>query len=325
MSTKKKEAAAPAKKSGSGSSLVNRFTQAIIADSQNDRPRVRTIPAPTQLMQMATGFNQTKQELEDLRRSAGGGIQIDLGLLESSPYQIGGIVENRVLQLIDNFRANPQNTPIVVRPLAGGRYQIIAGHHRAEAFRRLGRKSILAVVTERDDADTQRLVFYDNLLAPNLPPYHLYLGMSNLKRSFDMTIRELVESSGFAKVVVQRMLSFEKMPAECHSILEKNPDLIPLHIAEQLASFAEEKGDVIAKGLQLLAADKLKKSEIVEYVRTSGTKRSAPEKRVLSIEKNGVALAKVTVKAGVFTVQPADKRRAKEFEAAIQKAIEGLG
>lgn len=323
MTAKKKETA-PAKKTGSGSSLVNRFTAAIIADSQSERPRVRTIPAPTQLMQMATGFNQTKQELEELRRSSGGGVQVELDSLEASPFQIGGIVEGRVQQLIDNLRHNPQNTPIVVRPVAIGRYQIIAGHHRAEAFRRLGRKTIMAVITERDDAEAQRLVFYDNLLAPNLPPYHLFLGMSNLRKTFGMSIRDLAESSGFAKVVVQRMLSFDKLPAECHTILERQPDLLPAHIAEQLASFAEEKGDVITAGMQLLAAEKLKKSEIVEYVRTSGAKRTAPEKRVVSVERGGVVLAKMTIKSGVVTIQPSDKRKAAAIEAAIKRALESM-
>ncbi|MEO1236055.1 MAG: ParB N-terminal domain-containing protein [Planctomycetota bacterium] len=55
-------------------------------------------------------------------------------------------------KLCDHLDESGRYPPVVVRPFKGGDYQILDGHHRVEALRRLGRDEARCVVWDVDDA-----------------------------------------------------------------------------------------------------------------------------------------------------------------------------
>lgn len=54
--------------------------------------------------------------------------------------------------------------PILVRPINGGRYEVVSGNHRFMAARELGYETVPAVVKEMNDATAQRLALNLNLI-----------------------------------------------------------------------------------------------------------------------------------------------------------------
>src|ERR1017187_3829041 len=74
--------------------------------------------------------------------------QIPLEPLAHNPYQTRTVSldPNALNELAASIQAVGVLQPIVVRPVAGGRYQVIAGERRCEAARMLHHQTIPAVV-----------------------------------------------------------------------------------------------------------------------------------------------------------------------------------
>lgn len=74
---------------------------------------------------------------------------------------------------LDTLAQSIQNTglihPIIVRPLEQG-YEIIDGHRRVEAYKRLNRGQIMAIIKDVSDRDAQVMHVIGNLQRKNLKP-----------------------------------------------------------------------------------------------------------------------------------------------------------
>ena len=70
----------------------------------------------------------------------------------------------RLEQLASSINNVGLMTPIIVRPVEGGKYEIICGHNRTNAMRELGRDTISADVREDLSDDEALGLFYDSNL-----------------------------------------------------------------------------------------------------------------------------------------------------------------
>ncbi|WP_180970116.1 ParB/RepB/Spo0J family partition protein [Deinococcus planocerae] len=81
-----------------------------------------------------------------------------------SPFQYRYHVdEGRLQALMGSIAARELYQPITVRPLQAGVYEVVLGHRRLEAFKRLGRGAIPAIVREYGDAEAIRALLDENL------------------------------------------------------------------------------------------------------------------------------------------------------------------
>ena len=90
---------------------------------------------------------------------------IPLADLEPSPFQYRYTLdEGAVEALALSIQAQELYQPITVRPTGlPGKYQVVLGHRRMEAFRRLGRPAVPAMIREYDDPQTLRAMLDENL------------------------------------------------------------------------------------------------------------------------------------------------------------------
>lgn len=89
---------------------------------------------------------------------------IPLTDVRPSPFQYRyHIDDGRLQELMESIAARELYQPITVRPLDTGTYEVVLGHRRLEAFRRLGRGTIPAIVREYDDAQAIRALLDENL------------------------------------------------------------------------------------------------------------------------------------------------------------------
>jgi len=90
---------------------------------------------------------------------------IPLDDLEPSPFQYRYTLdEGAVEALAQSIQAQELYQPITVRPTGQpGRYQVVLGHRRMEAFRRLKRTAVPAMIREYDDLQALRAMLDENL------------------------------------------------------------------------------------------------------------------------------------------------------------------
>lgn len=67
---------------------------------------------------------------------------------EGHPFKVADNEE--MDQLVESIMTQGVLTPLVVRPLANGEYEVISGHRRLHACKRAGIESVSAVITEMD-------------------------------------------------------------------------------------------------------------------------------------------------------------------------------
>ena len=67
---------------------------------------------------------------------------------EGHPFKVADNEE--MDQLVESFQAQGVLTPLVVRPLNNGEYEVISGHRRLHACKRAGIETVPAMITEMD-------------------------------------------------------------------------------------------------------------------------------------------------------------------------------
>ena len=84
---------------------------------------------------------------------------IPLAQLEAHPLNANVMSEAMLAKLVSHIRATGLYPPIIVRPLAGGDcFQMLDGHHRAVALRRLGHTHARCEVWDVSDAQAAMLL-----------------------------------------------------------------------------------------------------------------------------------------------------------------------
>lgn len=236
--------------------------------------------APAQLLQ-ATGMHR---DLEELKKQKASGVQLRLSQLRPSPYQRGGLVESRVVALMGNLEKNPLSSPVVVRATAEDDvYELVAGHHRAEAFRRLNRSEISAVVRELSDDEAERVVFYDNLFAPELTDYDKYLGFAARKASRGYTQEQLAQEAGVPQSVVSRLLSIEKLPAAAQAFIKENAHQpgISARLFQSLTPLSDSHPERVVEAVQRVAQGRLNVLAAADWVTTTEKPAPAPASKMV--------------------------------------------
>jgi ParB family chromosome partitioning protein len=240
------------------------------------RPRGSgAIAAPVQLAQLSAGYQQLQSKVQELESRAGRPVVLRLDSLRPSRFQTAGIDEARVESLRANLENNSQATPIVVRTVGEGIHEIIAGHHRAEAFKRLDREEIDAVVKDYADDEAMALVFFDNFLAPEIPDFHKYLGFDQIRRASGLSQEALAKKAGVSRSLVTQLFSFERLPAEALELIASSPRSVGANLAQGLAHYAAEQPERVTQAIRLVIEKKLDQSKAVAMLREEAHKPRA--------------------------------------------------
>ncbi len=103
---------------------------------------------------------------------------------KSQPFRSYG--ETELAELVENIRQHGIITPLRVRPI-GRRFQIIAGHNRCAAAKRIGLRTVPAIVESVDDDEAAQLLVDSNLqqrqkLLPSEKAFAYKLKLDSMKR-----------------------------------------------------------------------------------------------------------------------------------------------
>ncbi|MBC7288922.1 MAG: ParB/RepB/Spo0J family partition protein, partial [Armatimonadetes bacterium] len=122
-------------------------------------------------------------------------------------------------ELAQSIRSIGVLQPIVVRPLGGGRYQIIAGERRWRAARRAGLTAVPCLVRDMDDREALAAAMVENLQREDLNPIEAARGYRMLQEKFGLTQEQLAEIVGKSRVSVTNTLRLLNLPPEVQAML----------------------------------------------------------------------------------------------------------
>ena len=307
-------------------SHLSKLTEGILDSSsssnsvpqRNDKADVtKTSPsltAPGALAHFSKDYREMETEVSKLKAAQGHPAMIALQDLVTSPYQTRILDESRITELIANLAAHPLSTPVTVRRIERENvacYEVIAGHHRVEAFKRLGRTEISASVISLTDDQAQSLVFYDNLLSPHLSDFEKYLGFTSIKQARQLTLEDLANESGQSKSLIGLILSFGKLAPEVFLTIQKYPNAISASVAQKLTRVHSNKNKRIIKAIELVAEGKLLQSRVIRWIDQTPAK---PKVEAISIKLGDDNYADLTRKEGQITIKFTVPDEAKSFE-----------
>lgn len=309
----------------SGKSLLSELTSQILSKPAEPGPRRnRSVSAPIALL----------REVEE-RAERGTPLQLRLDQIDEGPFHVGALDPARVAALAENLRQNPQSSPVVVRRKADGRYELIAGRHRKAAFEFLQREEIAASVVALSDDEAERLVFFDNLLAPTLSDYEKYLGFAQRQKSKDLSYAELARESGWSKSQVARFFSFSRLPAEAVELLKTRPAALGANGAEKLVAFVQDRPQEVVEAVRTLVEERATQDEVIKQLAArlvgeaapqAGAKRGTAPAAVVGTQKLRVmhqdrVFAMVSVKGSRVAIKLSDEAEAEGAVNAIMNYL----
>jgi ParB family transcriptional regulator, chromosome partitioning protein len=145
---------------------------------------------------------------------AGKPMEIPLGEIERNPYQTRTHFDEKLLaELAESIAANGVVQPILVRPLAGGRYQLIAGERRWLASKQAGKETIPAILRQVSDEQAMEITIVENLQRADLNPIEQARAFERLGREFGMTQEQMAHRTGKDRGTISNFLRLLKLPA----------------------------------------------------------------------------------------------------------------
>ena len=109
--------------------------------------------------------------------------------------------------------------PLLVRPIFGGGYQIVAGERRWRAARMAGLTTVPAIIRELDDEQVMEIALIENLQREDLSPLEEAMGYQSLMDSYDMTQEEVAKIVGKSRSAVANVLRLLKLPEEVQALI----------------------------------------------------------------------------------------------------------
>lgn len=163
-------------------------------------------------------------------------------------------------ELADSIRAQGVVQPIVVRPVSGNRYEIIAGERRWRAAQMAGMHDIPAVIRDVPDNAAIAMALIENIQREQLNPVEEARALQRLLDEFGLTHQQAADAVGRSRVAVSNLLRLLTLNEDTRRLLE-NGDLEMGHARALLglegARQSEAARIVAAKGMSVRETERL--------------------------------------------------------------------
>jgi len=111
--------------------------------------------------------------------------------------------------------------PVLVRPAAGGFYELIAGERRWRAAQLAGLRQIPAIVRHQDDAASLELAVIENMAREDLNPVEEARACAALVDELGLTREDIGRRVGRSRVAVSNLIRLLDLPDEALALLER--------------------------------------------------------------------------------------------------------
>lgn len=216
--------------------------------------------------------------------------------------------------------------PLLVRPMADGSYQIVAGERRWRAARLAGLTEVPVVIRDLTDRETAQLALIENLQREDLSPLEEAQGYQKLIEQYELTHEQVADAVHKSRAAVTNALRLLKLPAEVAQMVSDG--LLTAGHAKALqgledALMIEAAKQCVENGLSVRAAEQLaKKLKAGEKVKPKVEFTATFEKEValaLSEQMGRKVKASKGKKGGILQIEYFDE----DDLRSIAKALAG--
>ncbi|MBD9426015.1 ParB/RepB/Spo0J family partition protein [Pseudomonas sp. PDM15] len=186
---------------------------------------------------------------------------LPLDLIQRGKYQPRRDMDPSALEeLANSIKAQGVMQPIVVRPIGGGRFEIIAGERRWRASQQAGLDKIPAMVREVPDEAAIAMALIENIQREDLNPIEEAVALQRLQQEFELTQQQVADAVGKSRVTITNLLRLIALPEEIKTLLAHG-DLEMGHARALLGLPLEQQVEgarhVVARGLTVRQTEAL--------------------------------------------------------------------
>jgi ParB family chromosome partitioning protein len=232
--------------------------------------------------------------------------------------------EGSLYELAESIKSQGVMQPILVRPLAGGQYEIIAGERRFRAARLAGLESVPVLVKEVADEAAAVMALIENIQREDLNPLEEAHGLQRLVSEFHLTHEQAAQAVGRSRSAATNLLRLLQLAEPVQQMLMAGDldmgharALLVLSAAEQVMAAQE----ISARKLSVREAERLVARKASDRPATQARTRPAKSRDLARIEERLADLLTAAVEIRMHR----RTSRGEQGEIAIRfDSLEGL-
>ena len=185
-------------------------------------------------------------------------------------------------ELSDSIAQHGVLQPLVVRPVFGDGYEIVAGERRFRAARMAGLTEVPVVIRELTDEQTMELALIENLQREDLSDLELAMGYQSLMKEYDLTQEQIAGIVNKSRSSVANALRLTKLPESVKTLLT-NGDISSGHARAILGLNNDDIMEAVAREVIENEMSVRETEKRVQEINNDG--EVIPEKKVVVKEK----------------------------------------
>ena len=155
-----------------------------------------------------------RDEVEELRR-------LPTELIVPNPQQPRtSFEEDALVALAESIKVRGVLQPVLVRPVPGGTYELMAGERRWRAARLAELETIPAIVRHHDDAASLEVALIENMAREDLNPVEEARACAALTEELGLSREEVGQRVGRSRVAVSNLIRLLDLPDEVLELIE---------------------------------------------------------------------------------------------------------
>src|ERR1700759_2259378 len=155
-----------------------------------------------------------REESEELR-------QLPLELISANPHQPrDSFDETALVALAESIKARGVRRPLLVRPLPGGTYELIAGERRWRAAKLAELETVPAIIRHHDDAASLEVALIENMAREDLNPVEEARACAALTEELGLSREEVGQRVGRSRVALSNLIRLLDLPDEALASIE---------------------------------------------------------------------------------------------------------
>lgn len=225
--------------------------------------------------------------------------ELPVDLVQRGIYQPRRDMDPEALEeLAESIRQQGVMQPIIVRPIAESRYEIIAGERRWRATQIAGLDRVPAIIRDVPDEAAVAMALIENIQRENLNAMEEAIALQRLQDEFELTQQEVAEAVGKSRSTVTNLLRLIGLSSEVKVMLEHG-DLEMGHGRAMLSLSSELQlkaaNQVVSKSLSVRQTEALVRKLQEEKDHPKEEKKVDPDIRRLQQDLSERIGAKVAI------------------------------
>ena len=147
--------------------------------------------------------------------------QLPVSAIEVNPHQPRTKFDEEALTaLSESIKHSGVLQPLLVKPMVGGRYELVAGERRLRASKMAGVETVPAFVRAGLDSNTLELALVENMARVDLNPIDAARACAALVEDLNLSKEEVARRVGKSRVAVSNLIRLLNLPDEVIVMLE---------------------------------------------------------------------------------------------------------